>query len=95
MTISPLREAARVIALDDTQRVLLLRYHEGGGYWATPGCSLEVKEDHAAAALALSLDSTANRLLLTGQVTRASRMGRRPSGPAPQPARTAGDATPR
>ncbi|MGQ4329531.1 MULTISPECIES: NUDIX hydrolase [Streptomyces] len=51
MTTSPLREAARVITLDDAQRVLLLRYPEGGGYWATPGGSLEAGEDHAAAAL--------------------------------------------
>lgn len=51
MTTSPLREGARVIALDDAQRVLLLRYPEGGGYWATPGGSLEAGEDHAAAAL--------------------------------------------
>lgn len=51
MTTSPLREAARVIALDDAQRVLLLRYPEGGGYWATPGGSLEAGEGYAAAAL--------------------------------------------
>ncbi|WP_371565288.1 hypothetical protein [Streptomyces canus] len=36
MTTSPLREAARVIALDDAQRVLLLRYREGGGYFSAP-----------------------------------------------------------
>lgn len=36
MTTSPLREAARVIALDDAQRVLLLRYPEGGGYFSAP-----------------------------------------------------------
>ncbi|MEU9426455.1 NUDIX domain-containing protein [Streptomyces sp. NPDC048342] len=51
MTTPPLREAARVIALDDARRVLLLRYRECGGYWATPGGSLEAGEDHAAAAL--------------------------------------------
>ncbi len=51
MTTPPLREAARVIALDDAQRVLLLHYREGGGYWATPGGSLEAGEDHATAAL--------------------------------------------
>ncbi|WP_416986150.1 NUDIX hydrolase [Streptomyces sp. T028] len=51
MTTPPLREAARVIALDDAQRVLLLRYHDGGSYWATPGGSLEAGEDHAAAVL--------------------------------------------
>jgi hypothetical protein len=36
MTTSPLREGARVIALDDAQRVLLLRYPEGGGYFSAP-----------------------------------------------------------
>jgi 8-oxo-dGTP pyrophosphatase MutT (NUDIX family) len=51
MRTSPLREAARVITIDDAQRVLLLRYREGGGYWATPGGSLEAGEEHAAAAL--------------------------------------------
>ena len=47
---TPLREAARVIAVDDQQRVLLLRYAENGGFWATPGGSLDPGEDHAAAA---------------------------------------------
>ncbi|MFE2693711.1 NUDIX hydrolase [Streptomyces mirabilis] len=51
MTPPPLREAARVIALDNDQRVLLLRYDENGGFWATPGGSLEDGEDHATAAL--------------------------------------------
>ncbi|MFG2681340.1 NUDIX hydrolase [Streptomyces sp. NPDC048392] len=51
----PLREAARAIVLDTDQqaRVLLLRYDEGGGFWATPGGSLEDADegDHAAAVL--------------------------------------------
>jgi ADP-ribose pyrophosphatase YjhB (NUDIX family) len=48
----PLREAARVVALDGAQRVLLLYHHdEGGNYWATPGGALEAGENHAAAAL--------------------------------------------
>ena len=47
---TPLREAARVIAVDDQQRVLLLRYDENGGFWATPGGSLDPGEDHTAAA---------------------------------------------
>lgn len=52
MISPPLREAARVVALDDAQRVLLLHHHdEGGSYWATPGGALEAGEDHAAAAL--------------------------------------------
>jgi hypothetical protein len=33
MTTPPLREAARVIALDDDQRVLLLHYDEGGSFF--------------------------------------------------------------
>ncbi|MEV8527120.1 hypothetical protein AB0451_23560 [Streptomyces sp. NPDC052000] len=37
----PLREAARAVVLDADQRVLLLRYDENGGFWATPGDSLE------------------------------------------------------
>ncbi|MFE2584890.1 NUDIX hydrolase [Streptomyces sp. NPDC059378] len=47
----PLREAARAIVLDADDRVLLLRYDENGGVWATPGGSLEDGEDHAAATL--------------------------------------------
>ncbi|RDG36255.1 NUDIX hydrolase [Streptomyces corynorhini] len=51
MTTPPLRKAARVIALDDDHRVLLLHYDEGGSFWATPGGSLETGEDYDAAAL--------------------------------------------
>jgi 8-oxo-dGTP pyrophosphatase MutT (NUDIX family) len=49
----PLREAARAIVLDDQDRVLLLRYDENGGFWATPGGSLEDEDegDHSAAVL--------------------------------------------
>jgi 8-oxo-dGTP pyrophosphatase MutT (NUDIX family) len=47
----PVREAARAIILDEDQRVLLLRYDENRGFWATPGGSLEDGEDHAAATL--------------------------------------------
>ncbi|WP_063794213.1 NUDIX hydrolase [Streptomyces graminilatus] len=50
MSTAPLREAGRVIILDDDQRVLLLHYAENGGFWATPGGSLEEDEDHASAA---------------------------------------------
>ncbi|GAB1822180.1 NUDIX hydrolase [Herbidospora sp. RD11066] len=50
MTALPLRPAARVIALDDENSVLLLRYDEHGGFWATPGGSLDPGEDHPAAA---------------------------------------------
>jgi 8-oxo-dGTP pyrophosphatase MutT (NUDIX family) len=51
MTALPLRTAARVIALDDDHRVLLLRYEENGGFWATPGGSLNDGEDHQTALL--------------------------------------------
>jgi ADP-ribose pyrophosphatase YjhB (NUDIX family) len=47
----PLREAARAIVLDAQDRVLLLRYDENGGFWATPGGSLEAGEDHPKATL--------------------------------------------
>lgn len=47
----PLREAARAILLDADDRVLLLRYDENGGFWATPGGSLEPGEDDTAATL--------------------------------------------
>ncbi|NMI54562.1 hypothetical protein HEP83_02120 [Streptomyces sp. RLA2-12] len=36
----PLREAARAIVMDADDRVLLLRYDENQGFWATPGGSL-------------------------------------------------------
>ncbi|MFI1445398.1 NUDIX hydrolase [Streptomyces fructofermentans] len=47
----PLRAAARAVVLDDDDRILLLRYDENGGFWATPGGSLEDGEDHATATL--------------------------------------------
>ncbi|MCX4598403.1 NUDIX domain-containing protein [Streptomyces sp. NBC_01549] len=50
-SIPPLREAARAIVLDAADRVMLLRYDEEGGFWATPGGSLEDGEDHATATL--------------------------------------------
>lgn len=46
-----LRQAARVILLDQEQRVMLLRYDENQGFWATPGGSLEPGEDYPTAAL--------------------------------------------
>ncbi|WP_432159021.1 NUDIX domain-containing protein [Streptomyces sp. bgisy153] len=51
MTPPPRREAARAVVLDADTRVLLLRYDENGGFWATPGGSLEDGEDHITAAL--------------------------------------------
>ncbi|WP_214109559.1 NUDIX hydrolase [Acrocarpospora catenulata] len=52
MTAVRRRHAARVIVLDQDDRVLLLRYDEGAGvFWATPGGALEIGETHAEAAL--------------------------------------------
>ncbi|MGW7260710.1 NUDIX hydrolase [Streptomyces sp. NPDC054834] len=51
MTTPPRREAARAIVLDADDRVMLLRYDEEGGFWATPGGSLEDGEDHATATI--------------------------------------------
>ncbi len=45
------RDAARVIVLDEDDRVLLLRYDEGHIFWAVPGGALEPGETHAAAAV--------------------------------------------
>ncbi|ROO84441.1 ADP-ribose pyrophosphatase YjhB (NUDIX family) [Actinocorallia herbida] len=44
MTTPPIRKAARAILLDPEHRVLLLRYDENGGFWATPGGSLDPGE---------------------------------------------------
>jgi 8-oxo-dGTP pyrophosphatase MutT (NUDIX family) len=44
VTAPGLREAARAILLDPDDRVMLLRYDENGGFWATPGGSLEPGE---------------------------------------------------
>nr|WP_062341344.1 NUDIX domain-containing protein [Herbidospora sakaeratensis] len=49
MAIFPVRVAVRVVALDGDGRVLLLRYEENGGFWATPGGALDGAEDHLAA----------------------------------------------
>jgi 8-oxo-dGTP pyrophosphatase MutT (NUDIX family) len=46
VTTPALREAARAIVLDPDDRVMLLRYDENGGFWATPGGSLEPGETH-------------------------------------------------
>jgi hypothetical protein len=37
VTTVGVRDAARVIVLDEHERVLLLRYDENGGFHATPG----------------------------------------------------------
>ena len=51
MTTPAPREAARAILLDLDNRVMLLRYDENGGFWATPGGSLEPGETHRQAIL--------------------------------------------
>ncbi|MEV6863296.1 NUDIX domain-containing protein [Streptosporangium subroseum] len=51
MPTPTVRQAARVVTLDENDRILLLRYEENGGFWATPGGSLEPGEDHRTAAL--------------------------------------------
>ncbi|MEU6351610.1 NUDIX domain-containing protein [Streptomyces sp. NPDC047072] len=51
MTTAPRREAARAVVLDADLRVLLVRYDEDAGFWATPGGSLEPGEDHPTAVL--------------------------------------------
>jgi hypothetical protein len=40
VTTPALRRAARAVLLDDDDRIMLLRYAENGGFWATPGGSL-------------------------------------------------------
>ncbi|MDX2576691.1 NUDIX domain-containing protein [Streptomyces scabiei] len=67
MTPPPRREAARAVVLDADTRLLLLRYDENGGFWATPGGSLEDGEDHTTATLRelreeLGIDETAVEL---------------------------------
>jgi 8-oxo-dGTP pyrophosphatase MutT (NUDIX family) len=44
VTTPALREAARAIFLDPDDCVMLLRYDEKGGFWATPGGSLQPGE---------------------------------------------------
>jgi 8-oxo-dGTP pyrophosphatase MutT (NUDIX family) len=44
VTAPALREAARAIFLDPDDCVMLLRYDEKGGFWATPGGSLQPGE---------------------------------------------------
>ncbi|MFI7536540.1 NUDIX hydrolase [Streptosporangium sp. NPDC049376] len=50
MSTPRIREAARAVVLDENDRVLLLRYDEGGKvFWATPGGALDPGEDYQAA----------------------------------------------
>src|SRR5512146_2056720 len=53
MTAPIPRPAARVILLDEDDRVLLVRFHDASRaktWWATPGGSLDLGETHEAAA---------------------------------------------
>ncbi|WP_067181630.1 NUDIX hydrolase [Microtetraspora niveoalba] len=52
MPTTHIRAAARVVVLDQDDRILLLRYDEGNGvFWATPGGALEPGETHVQAAV--------------------------------------------
>ncbi|MEV4042804.1 NUDIX domain-containing protein [Streptomyces sp. NPDC049744] len=69
MSTLPLREAARAVILDADQRILLLRYDENGGFWATPGGSLEPGEDYPTAALReLGEELGARGVILSGEI---------------------------
>ncbi|MFI7396215.1 NUDIX hydrolase [Streptomyces tendae] len=69
MSTLPLREAARAVILDADQRVLLLRYEENDGFWATPGGSLEPGEDYPTAALReLGEELGAKDVILSGEI---------------------------
>ena len=45
MATPALREAARAVVLDPDDRVMLLRYDENGGFWATPGRITRTRRD--------------------------------------------------
>ncbi len=51
--VEPVREAARVLVIDEAGRALLVRFSDDFGYtwWATPGGGLQPGEDHLSAAL--------------------------------------------
>ncbi|QDN54185.1 NUDIX domain-containing protein [Streptomyces sp. S1D4-20] len=69
MSSLPVREAARAVVLDADLRVLLLRYPENGGFWATAGGSLEPDEDYPAAVLReLREEVGAEKVDLDGQI---------------------------
>ncbi|MCA1223395.1 NUDIX hydrolase [Streptomyces sp. 8L] len=73
MNTVPLREAARAVVLDPHQRVLLLAYDEDGGFWATPGGSLEAGEDYPTAVLReLAEEIGAADVLLVAQIAERS-----------------------
>jgi ADP-ribose pyrophosphatase YjhB (NUDIX family) len=73
MSTLPLREAARAVVLDSHQRVLLLRYDENGGFWATPGGSLELGEDYPTAVLReLNEELGATDVLLVAEIAERS-----------------------
>jgi 8-oxo-dGTP pyrophosphatase MutT (NUDIX family) len=72
------RNAARVLLLDEEGRVLLVRGHdpddrEAGGWWFTPGGGLEPGEDARTAAIREAHEETGHRVAdLTGPVARRS-----------------------
>jgi predicted amidohydrolase/predicted NUDIX family NTP pyrophosphohydrolase len=52
VTVEPVREAVRVLVVDESHRALLVRFADaagGPGWWAPPGGGLEPGEDHLAA----------------------------------------------
>ncbi|MGO9344442.1 MAG: nitrilase-related carbon-nitrogen hydrolase [Acidimicrobiales bacterium] len=51
--VQPVREAARVLVLDEDDRALLVQFSDDFGHtwWAAPGGGLQPGEDHASAAL--------------------------------------------
>ena len=74
----PLRRAGRVIVLDPSDRVLLLRYDDdppAGRHWATPGGGLNPGESYAAAASRELAEETGwDDIALLGEIHRHMRM---------------------
>lgn len=69
-----LRNAARVIVLDDRDRLLLLRYDDNGVFWAVPGGSLEDGEDyHQAALRELAEELGVREVILSPQIAERSK----------------------
>ncbi|WP_166177902.1 NUDIX hydrolase [Rubrobacter tropicus] len=65
--IPTLRRASRVVLLDESDRVLLVRFEYGGRkWWATPGGGLEGEETHEDAARREIEEETGLRLEILG-----------------------------